>query len=136
VPEIKGVFSQARRLDQVEEMAREAIALMLDVDPNSVDVDVQPELPQEVTRARKARSALRKAEESAEEATITAARALLAKGYTVRDAGALLGISAQRVSQLAPKKAAARKATTKAAAGGAGKSGKAALDQDRGVAAA
>lgn len=107
VPEIKGVFSQARRLDQVEGMAREAIALMLDVDPQSFDVDVQPDLPQEVTRARKARSALRKAEESAEEATVAAARALLAKGYTVRDAGALLGISPQRVSQLAPRKTAA-----------------------------
>ncbi|MEU3452396.1 hypothetical protein ABZ671_02140 [Micromonospora sp. NPDC006766] len=47
MPEIKGVFSQARRLDQVEGMAREAIALMLDVDPHSFDVDVQPDLPQE-----------------------------------------------------------------------------------------
>ncbi|MDZ5447780.1 hypothetical protein U2F26_34610 [Micromonospora sp. 4G57] len=130
VPEIKGVFSQARRLDQVEGMAREAIALMLDVDPHSFDVDVQPDLPEEVTRARKARSALRKAEESADEATVTAARALLAKGYTVRDAGALLGISPQRVSQLAPKRG---------AAGGAGKTskgGRAALKQDREIAAA
>ena len=130
VPEIKGVFSQARRLDQVEGMAREAIALMLNVDPHSFEVEVQPELPQEVTRARKARSALRKAEESAEEATVTAARALLAKGYTVRDAGALLGISPQRVSQLAPKKT---------AAGGSGKiskGGKAALMQDHEIPAA
>ncbi|WFE38108.1 type II toxin-antitoxin system HicB family antitoxin [Micromonospora sp. WMMD998] len=106
VPEITGVFSQARRLDQVEGMAREAIALLLEVDPLSFDVEVQPEMPQEVTRARKARSALRAAEESAEEATVTAVRALLSKGYTVRDAGALLGISAQRVSQLAPKRGA------------------------------
>lgn len=140
VPEIKGVFSQARRLDQVEEMAREAIALMLDVDPNSFDVDVQPELPKEVTRARKARIALREAEQSADEATVSAARALLDKGYTVRDAGALLGISAQRVSQLAPKKAAATKATgRKVVAGRAGKTGKgekAAVKPDRDVVAA
>ncbi|MCX4387091.1 hypothetical protein OG777_09125 [Micromonospora peucetia] len=124
MPEIKGVFSQARRLDQVEGMARDAIALMLDVDPHSFDIDVQPDLPQEVTRAR---SELRKAEESAEEATVTAARALLAKGYTVRDAGALLGISPQRVSQLAPKKG---------TAGQSGKGAKAALKQDHGIAAA
>ncbi|MFB9849434.1 type II toxin-antitoxin system HicB family antitoxin [Micromonospora andamanensis] len=122
VLELKGVFSQARRLDQVEPMAREAIALMLDVDPSSFDVEVRPELPQEVTRARKARSALRRAEESAEEATITAARALLAKGYTVRDAGALLGISAQRVSQLAPRKR-ARPVATNGSPGGASESG-------------
>ncbi|GGM33409.1 hypothetical protein GCM10011608_17360 [Micromonospora sonchi] len=130
VPEIKGVFSQARRLDQVEEMAREAIALMLNIDPNSFDIDVQPELPQEVTRAHKARSALRKAEESAEEATVSAARALLAKGYTVRDAGALLGISPQRVSQLAPRKAATGRAEK------IRKSGSTPLKQERGTAAA
>ncbi|WP_431973668.1 hypothetical protein [Micromonospora haikouensis] len=129
MPEIKGVFSQARRLDQVEGMAREAIALMLDIDPHSFDVEVEPDLPQEVSRARKARSALRKAEESAEEATVTAARALLAKGYTVRDAGALLGISPQRVSQLAPKKAAA-------SAGKSSEGGKAAFKQDQESAAA
>jgi predicted RNase H-like HicB family nuclease len=33
VRELKGVHTQARRLDQVAAMAREAIALMLDVDP-------------------------------------------------------------------------------------------------------
>ncbi|SBT51113.1 type II toxin-antitoxin system HicB family antitoxin [Micromonospora auratinigra] len=41
VPEVEGVFSQARRLDQVEAMAREAIALMLDVDPQSFDITVR-----------------------------------------------------------------------------------------------
>ncbi|MGN9774624.1 hypothetical protein ACTMS0_02395 [Micromonospora sp. H33] len=59
MPEIKGLFSQARRLDQVEEMAREAVALMLDIDPNSFDIDVQPDLPQEVPRAHKGHSASR-----------------------------------------------------------------------------
>ncbi|MEV7984579.1 hypothetical protein [Micromonospora sp. NPDC085948] len=112
VPEVKGVASQARRLDQVEATARAAIALMLDVEPHSFDVEVEPDLPQEVTRARKARSALRKAEKSAEEATAAAAQALLAQGYTVRDAGALLGISPQRVSKLAPRKAAGDSAST------------------------
>ncbi|RIW40959.1 type II toxin-antitoxin system HicB family antitoxin [Micromonospora endophytica] len=130
MPEIKGVFSQARRLDQVEEMAREAIALMLDVDPHSFDIEVQPDLPQEVARARKARSALRKAEESAEEATVTAARALLAEGYTVRDVGALLGISPQRVSQLAPRNTAAGRV------GKISRGGRPPLKQDQGPAAA
>ncbi|MGC4889199.1 type II toxin-antitoxin system HicB family antitoxin [Micromonospora sp. DT227] len=124
VPEITGVFSQARRLDQVEKMAREAIALMLDVKPDSFDVEVQPEVPREVTRARKARIALREAEQSADKATVAAARTLLDKGYTVRDAGALLGISAQRVSQLAPKKAPAKVASRKVVTGRASKSNK------------
>jgi predicted RNase H-like HicB family nuclease len=100
VPEIKGVFSQARRLDQVEAMAREAVALMLDVAPDSFEIEVKPEVPSEVTVARQARTALRQAELSAEEATRSAAEALLRQGYTVRDAGELLGISPQRVSQI------------------------------------
>lgn len=100
VPEIKGVFTQARRLDQVEAMARDAIALMLEVDPASFDIEVRPDVPDEVLRARQARGALRQAERSAEEATRSAAEDLLQKGYTVRDVGALLGISPQRVSQI------------------------------------
>ena len=40
VPELPGVFSQARRLDRVEYMARDAIALMLEVPPDSFDIGV------------------------------------------------------------------------------------------------
>jgi predicted RNase H-like HicB family nuclease len=45
VPEIPGVFSQARHLNQAEEMARDAIALMLDVPEDSFDVVVEAQLP-------------------------------------------------------------------------------------------
>ncbi|WP_434740954.1 hypothetical protein [Micromonospora sp. SH-82] len=100
VPELKGLFSQARRLDQVEHMAREAISLMLDVSPHSFAVVVRPEVPQEVTQAREARQTLRQAERSAEETTREAVEALVRDGYTVRDVGELLGISPQRVSQI------------------------------------
>jgi predicted RNase H-like HicB family nuclease len=101
VPELKGVHTQARRLDQVATMAREAIALLLDIDPASINVDVRPELPGTVTVALNARQAARDADQKAEQATIRAVRALLSDGYTVRDAGALLGLSPQRISQIA-----------------------------------
>ena len=45
VPALRGVFSQAERLDCVESNAREAIAMMLDVDESEVGpirVDVRP----------------------------------------------------------------------------------------------
>jgi len=45
VPELNGVHTQARRLDQVAATAREAIALLLDVNQTVVDVDVVPEPP-------------------------------------------------------------------------------------------
>ena len=44
VPSLRGVFSQARHLDEVPAAAREAIAMMLDVDPADVgpiDVHMQ-----------------------------------------------------------------------------------------------
>jgi predicted RNase H-like HicB family nuclease len=100
VPELKGVHTQARRLDQVEDMARDAIALMLDVPISSIHIDVKPEVPDEVAKARRAREELRAAEEAANEATEKAARWLVGHGYTVRDAGKLLELSPQRVSQI------------------------------------
>ena len=45
VPELSGVFSQAKRLDQVETSAREAIAMMLDIaeaEVGPLEVDVTP----------------------------------------------------------------------------------------------
>ncbi len=44
VPSLRGAFSQARHLDEVPAAAREAIAMMLEVDPAEVgpiDVDVR-----------------------------------------------------------------------------------------------
>jgi predicted RNase H-like HicB family nuclease len=102
VPEIKGLHTQVRRLDQAADMARDAIALMLDVDPSEIEVEVRPEIPEPVEDALAARRAAREAEREAEAATAAAARQLLADGYTIRDVGRLLGLSPQRISQIAP----------------------------------
>ncbi|MEX2974180.1 type II toxin-antitoxin system HicB family antitoxin [Streptomyces sp. C184] len=45
VPDLQGVFSQAKRLDKADEAAREAIAGMLDVETEDVEVEIEPVLP-------------------------------------------------------------------------------------------
>jgi predicted RNase H-like HicB family nuclease len=104
VPELKGVHTQVRRLDQAAAMTRDAIALMLDIDPATVTVAVRPDLPPLVVHAIDARAAAREADTVAEQATAIAVRSLINDGYTVRDAGALLGLSPQRISQIASRR--------------------------------
>jgi hypothetical protein len=81
-------------------MVREAIALMLEVPADSFEIELAPEIPREVSQALHARESLRSAEEAANSATESAVRWLVEHGYTMRDAGRLLGLSAQRVSQI------------------------------------
>lgn len=105
VPEVPGVFTQAKRLDQVAEMVRDAVALMADVPEDSVEVEVVPAVDEAVSRALAAVEAKREqAEALAREATesVTAlARTLTEEsGMSLRDAGVVLGISHQRVAQL------------------------------------
>ncbi len=105
VPALDGVFSQAKRLDQVEDSAREAISLMLDVDEGDVgalDVVVTPPAgiadlleALEVSTAA-ANEAVRRATHTRREV----AELLRAEGLPLRDVGALIGVSHQRVSQL------------------------------------
>lgn len=103
VPDLPGVFSQAKRLEQADEAAREAIAVMLDVEPEEVTVEIEPMLPSDVRDAlaavRQAQEEARKAVEREREAMQRAA-AVLTKRLSQRDAGRLLGVSFQRVHQL------------------------------------
>jgi predicted RNase H-like HicB family nuclease len=59
VPELPAVFSQARRLEQVSAMARDAVAAFLDVSPDSVEIEVRPRLvpdfEAQVTSAKRVR---------------------------------------------------------------------------------
>ena len=104
VPELPGVYSQARRLDRVESMARDAIALFLDVDPATLEIRVETNLPSDLRRDVDALGRLRaeadrvQAESSGAMRNLT--HELLGRGLSVRDAAAILGISHQRVSQL------------------------------------
>lgn len=101
---LRGVHTQVRRIDQAEDMARDAIAGVLDVPPDSFDVAVIPEMPHTVRaiveEATRARSEAAQAQDAAAQLTREAARRLVDEGLTVRDAGALLGVSHQRIAQL------------------------------------
>ena len=99
------MFSQARRLDQVEDRAREALALLLDIPESEVGkLDVQVILP---ASAEAILEELTAAQAVADEAVSDTARirpadaqALRGEGLTLRDIGHLLGVSDQRVHQM------------------------------------
>ena len=104
IPELPGVYSQARRLDRVGPMARDAIALFLDVDPATLDIRVETNLPSDLRRDVDAVGRLRAEADRLQVESSGAMRQLAhelrGRGLSVRDAAAILGISHQRVSQL------------------------------------
>lgn len=105
---LDGVFTQARRLDQVEAMARDAIAVMLDVPDDSFDIDIEPVLPgraaDELAAALNARRRSAEAQEEARVATEHAMGALRDVGLPVRDIGRLIGVSHQRAAKIVARR--------------------------------
>jgi hypothetical protein len=99
-----GLHTQARRLDQVASVVADAVALVADVPPDSIEVDVSTKLPQRdaelIDAARAASQEATIAAERASRLSRQAVEQLRSQGMTVRDVGGLLGVSAQRVSQL------------------------------------
>ena len=105
VDELPGVFSQVRRLDQAEGMARDAIAAFLDIPADGFDVAVilklPPDLRHDVAEVIDLRVVIDHTErEYAERTRRLATRLVQGEGMTVREAGHVLGLSYQRVSQL------------------------------------
>ncbi|MEO8816322.1 MAG: hypothetical protein ABI307_07015 [Mycobacterium sp.] len=107
VPEVEGAFTQARRLDQVPAMVADAVHLLTGVPVEEIEVsigDVDLGDPQVLAQAREARERVTAAARSQEDAARASRRAvarLRARGLSVRDVGVILGVSPQRVSQLA-----------------------------------
>lgn len=105
VPEIDRT-TQARSLREVDLMARDLIVLMSDEgsDPPEFQLQVRIDLPHSVQKHLTRAAELREQEthvrqEAAKEAR-AAARELAGQGLTMRDIGAALGVSHQRVGQL------------------------------------
>ena len=97
--------SQARRLNKVPKVARRLIADLLEMDINEVKVDVKVSIPGELAavldRARQAAATEVEARTAAARARCEAAVALLDANLTMREAGQVLGVSHQRIKQLA-----------------------------------
>lgn len=104
------IYTQAKRLDQVEALVRDAFAT-LGVDTSEEPMELVPVI-ESFAIADAARSASREAAAAAKAASESMRHAiarLQADGLTVRDVAALLDISPQRVSQLAPGSTASAK---------------------------
>nr|WP_237708357.1 hypothetical protein [Mycobacterium marinum] len=107
IPELNGV-TQAARLADVPDEARSYIAVALDVPISSVDVRVRisdtpharnvQERSQRILAARKEARAL---EDEAMQQAQALAKELAGDGIPMRDIATLVGVSFQRVSQLA-----------------------------------
>jgi len=94
-----------RKIADIRDMATDAAALWLDVDPDTIDVQVSIVIPDEYRtdwEAAKEKAAKARAEE-AEAAALSrqVVRGLRGDGYTLTEASVLLGISPSRAHQLA-----------------------------------
>jgi predicted RNase H-like HicB family nuclease len=105
VPTVRGLHTQARRLDQVEAMVLDAATLLLGRPKSDFTVTVVPVLPNDESRrieeAKAARAQLEDAERRAWRASREVVADLRAQGLTVRDVATLIGVTPSRVSQLA-----------------------------------
>ncbi|GDZ43650.1 XRE family transcriptional regulator [Bifidobacterium pseudocatenulatum] len=101
VPELPGLFTQARRLDQVAGMVRDA-ARMLDVKVG--EVNVEPVMDEATARLLcelfDAKGEAKAAQERASKIMRETVSMLRSDGLTVRDVAAVTGVSLQRVSAL------------------------------------
>ena len=111
VPELEGAHTYARSLPALDQVVREVIVLAADLPDDAMPGLVldylydtgDPELDATALEVRRLR---RQADELAAAVTARTSEAagqLVARGLSVRDVAALLGISPQRVSQLTAK---------------------------------
>jgi predicted RNase H-like HicB family nuclease len=104
-PDAPGAVSQVRTLGQAEEHAREAIAFVLGVAEDSFELTVVPELPKtlqaKVSRAKQGIRDLEALQREAGAMSREAVQELAAAGFKGREIAVVLGVSPQRVSQLA-----------------------------------
>jgi hypothetical protein len=105
IPEIDGL-TQARRLSEAERMAREYIAVTLDVPLDSFEVDLRiqsvggVDVAGALAEIRMEREQVAALEIESREHAKRLAKSLAAASIPVRDIGTMMGVSFQRAHQL------------------------------------
>src|SRR4051812_28689650 len=103
VPELRGAWSQAKRIADIEATTRDLIATFLDVPADSFDVDpirFEGAAANMAESAKARRLAAQEAARVADRATREAAREMIRQGLPTRDVAALLELSPGRISQI------------------------------------
>jgi predicted RNase H-like HicB family nuclease len=100
----KSAISDGQTLPKARRRIRQAIALLLEVDEGSFDIQDEFVLPRQamssLQRHRGAQEQLRQDSEQAARAARVAAQVLSKLGISRRDAGDLLGLSGARIQQV------------------------------------
>jgi len=105
IPEIDGL-TQARRLSEAEKMAREYVAVTLDLPLDSVAIRLRMgsvagiEVSETLAEIQDDRQRAAELEAATRERSSELARKLAAANIPVRDIGTLMGVSFQRAHQL------------------------------------
>jgi len=106
IPELDGL-TQARRLAEAESMARDYIAVTLDIPGDSFTLDIEIDgigsvidVSAKVRRIHEERAQAAELERKASAEAEELAKALVAESVPLRDVGAILEVSHQRAHQL------------------------------------
>lgn len=112
VPEVDGLFTQAKRLDQIPAMVADAGEVLTDIPAGQFEVTLDydfgdPAALQEIADAKQRNAAAQRAVDEGSRRSRAIVHKLRDRGLSVRDIGVMLGITASRVSQLSKDKATA-----------------------------
>jgi hypothetical protein len=101
---VRGSAIETRLLRSLEQVVRDGLALLLDIEPGSFDISWVIELPDAARQAldafEEARTRRRDAEDAYEQSMRVAADRLTQANLSLRDAATLMDISHQRVQQV------------------------------------